>query len=85
MLRRFFRTMIGTSWSRHMKDEANRGAQSMHRNRPHAAIAAVLAPLSLVMAALAFAWVHGPVDQDGIAQMGIEGEGDLPLPVTEQT
>jgi hypothetical protein len=65
-----------------MKDEANRGAQPMHRNRrPQAAI--VL--LSLVVAALALAWVDEPVDQDGFARMGIEGEGDLPLPVTEQT
>jgi hypothetical protein len=69
-----------------MKDEANRGAQSMHRNRRP------LALLSLVslMAALALAWVQnvelmgrGEARTDGIAQLGIEGEGDIPLPIAE--
>jgi hypothetical protein len=58
----------------------------MHRNRRP------LALLSLVslMAALALAWVQnvelvGRGDMtDGIAQLGIEGEGDIPLPIAEQ-
>jgi hypothetical protein len=58
----------------------------MHRNRRP------LALLSLVslMAALALAWVQnvelvgrGEMN-DGIAQLGIEGEGDIPLPIAEQ-
>jgi hypothetical protein len=58
----------------------------MHRNRRP------LALLSLVslMAALALAWVQnvelvdGGDMNDGIAQLGIEGEGDIPLPIAEQ-
>jgi hypothetical protein len=80
--------MIGASWSRHIQDEANRGAQPMHRNRrPQPAIA--LLSLVSLMAALAVAFVQntdfgGIGADDGIALMGIEGEGDLPLPA-EQT
>jgi hypothetical protein len=79
--------MIGASWSRHIKDEANRGAQPMHRNRrPQSAIA--LLSLVSLMAALALAFVQnvelGMGVDDGLALMGIEGEGDLPLPA-EQT
>jgi hypothetical protein len=82
--------MIETSWSRHMTDEANRGAQPMHRNRRQPPAIAFLSLASLV-AALALAWVQNvELDRqsdvaDGIAQMGIEGEGDIPLPVAEQT
>lgn len=60
----------------------------MHRNRRTFAL------LSLVslMAGLALSLVsnveidalRGAAGTNGIAQMGIEGEGDLPLPVTEQ-
>jgi hypothetical protein len=65
-----------------MKDEPNRGAQPMHRNRrPSAAIL-----LSLVSLMAAFACMQNVESgageaRDGVA--GIEGEGDLPLPVTE--
>jgi hypothetical protein len=51
--------------------------------RPPVAIA--LLSLVSLMAALAVALVQNVERdlQDGVAQMGIEGEGDLPLPVAE--
>lgn len=64
----------------------------MHRNQPAQPAQSAIALLSLVslMAALALGLVPNveldglrtDVD-DGIARMGIEGEGDLPLPVAE--
>jgi hypothetical protein len=69
-----------------MKDEANRGAQPMHRNRRHPQAIALLSLVSLV-AAIAVALVQNvELDRqddaaDGIALIGIEGEGDIPLPV----
>jgi hypothetical protein len=86
--------MIDASWSRHMQNEANRGAHPMHRNRPAQPAQSAIALVSLVslMAALALGLVHdveldglGINVDDGIARMGIEGEGDLPLPVAEQS
>jgi hypothetical protein len=96
--------MIDASWSRHMQNEANRGAHPMHRNRPaqpaqpaqSAQPAIALVSLVSLMAALALAFVQnveldglgmgrGIAVDDGIARMGIEGEGDLPLPVAEQS
>ena len=61
----------------------------MHRNRRP------LAVLSLVslMAALALSWVQNVeldarvgarADEHAIAAAGIEGEGDIPLPIAEQ-
>lgn len=60
----------------------------MHRNRRPPAAITLLSLVSLT-AVLALAFVQnvelGPHDaQDGVALMGIEGEGDLPLPVAEQ-
>jgi hypothetical protein len=60
----------------------------MHPNRRPPAAIALLSLISL-MAALAVALVQNVECElqhgigDGIAQMGIEGEGDLPLPVAE--
>jgi hypothetical protein len=64
-----------------MKDEANRGAQPMHRNRRFSAAIALLSLVSLV-AALAFGLLDTYSPENAIAQTGIEGEGDLPLPVS---
>jgi hypothetical protein len=69
-----------------MKDEANRGAQPMHRNRRHPLAIAVLSLVSLV-AVLAVVQNVELDEQndvaDGIARIGIEGEGDIPLPIAE--
>jgi hypothetical protein len=61
----------------------------MHRNRRHLSAIASLSLASLV-AALGLALLQnveldGQNDvADGIALVGIEGEGDIPLPVAEQ-
>lgn len=62
----------------------------MHRNRRHPSALALLSIVSLT-AALALALVQNVEREpakgtsEGMAQFGIEGEGDLPLPVAEQT